>query len=130
MKDKEKLTSSRRVAKKYFCSIEVAIGCINGKWKPATMHYLNSGPKRFTELCKLLPKASKKVLAEQLRELEADGMIIREELNDEIPKGTKYSLTAEAKELLPVLQLFHEWGVKQAHRKNIPLKIIVSAEKQ
>lgn len=113
----------RRVTQKYFCSIEVAVDCIGGKWKPTLIYYLKEGPKRFGELRKSIPRASKKVIVSQLRELEADGLVNRVELNNNEFNGTMYALTEVSMELLPALQLLHEWGLKQAQRKNIVLEL-------
>jgi DNA-binding HxlR family transcriptional regulator len=113
--------STRRITKDYFCSIEVAVDCISGKWKPAIVYHLKGGPLRFTELLRLIPRASRKVLAAQLRELEADGLVDRKALEDEVPKGVEYSLTDTSRTLLPVLQALHEWGVDHARRHRINL---------
>ncbi len=115
--------SARRINKDYFCSIEVAVDCISGKWKPTILYYLKGGPLRFTELVRLIPRASRKVLTTQLRELEADGLVDRKPLDDEVPKGVEYSLTETARTLLPVLQSLHEWGVEHARRNGIDLQL-------
>lgn len=118
----------RRVTKRYFCSIEVAVDCIGGKWKPTILYYLKQGALRFTELCKLVPRASKKVLAAQLRQLEADGLVKRRELEHEVPKGVEYSLTEASFELSSIMEQLHEWGVMQARRKHIKLELPGSEE--
>lgn len=97
--------------------------CIGGKWKPTLIYYLKDGPKRFTDLCKLIPRASKKVITAQLRELEADGLVSRVELSATEHNGTVYTLTEVSMELLPALQSLHEWGLKQAERNNIVLEL-------
>lgn len=112
----------RRLTRQYFCSIEVAIDCIGGKWKPRLIYSLKSGPKRFTELQKLIPRASKKVIVAQLRELEADGLVSRNTLS-EAATGVEYRLSESSSELLPALQVLHEWGIRQAQRKNITLEL-------
>lgn len=119
----EHTMSARRTSKDYFCSIEVAVDCISGKWKPTILYYLKGGPLRFTELLRLIPRASRKVLTAQLRELEADGLVDRTPLDDEVPKGVAYSLTGTARTLLPVLQSLHEWGVDHARRHKIDLRL-------
>lgn len=116
-------TGPRRITKDYFCSIEVAVDCISGKWKPTIVYYLKGGPLRFTELLRLIPRASRKVLAAQLRELEADGLVDRRPLDDAVPKGVEYSLTAASRTLLPILQALHEWGVDHARRNGIDLRL-------
>lgn len=115
--------SARRTTQDYFCSIEVAVDCISGKWKPTIIYYLKNGPLRFTDVVRLIPRASRKVLTAQLRELEADGLVHREALDDEVPKGVEYSLTEASRTLLPVLQSLHEWGVGHARRNGIDLRL-------
>ena len=63
----------------------------------------------------------RKVLTAQLRELEADGLVDRKALDDEVPKGVEYSLTEASRTLLPVLQSLHEWGIDHARRNGIDL---------
>lgn len=116
-------TGPRRVTKEYFCSIEVAVDCIAGKWKPAILFHLKDGPLRFTELTRLIPRASKKVLGEQLRQLAGDGLVRRVILDREVPTGVEYGLTEAARELTSVLQVLHIWGVQHARRNNIDLTL-------
>lgn len=113
----------RRLTKEYFCSIEVAVDCIAGKWKPTILFQLKAGPLRFTELTRLIPRASKKVLGEQLRQLADDGLVRRVVLDQEVPKGVEYGLTDAARELTMVLQVLHVWGVQHARRNNIALTL-------
>jgi DNA-binding HxlR family transcriptional regulator len=115
---------ARRITRDYFCSIEVAVDCISGKWKPTILYYLKGGLLRFTELVRLIPRASRKVPTAQLRELGADGLVDRKPLDDEAPKGVEYSLMASARMLLPILQSLHEWGVDHALRNGIDLQLL------
>jgi DNA-binding HxlR family transcriptional regulator len=101
----------------------VAVDCISGKWKPTLIYHLKRGPLRFTELRKLVPRAAPKVITEQLRQLEADGLVARHPLADEIPKGVAYSLAPAALTLLPILQSLHEWGVAHARTHHIHLHL-------
>lgn len=109
--------------KQYFCSIEFALDCISGKWKSSIIYHLKKGPKRFGQLAKLIPKASKKVLSNQLKELENDDLILRTHLVDTVPLGTEYRLSKQAKDLCKILQLLHEWGIKEAHRKSVTIQL-------
>jgi DNA-binding HxlR family transcriptional regulator len=118
-----KTKGPRRKTGAYFCTIEVALDCIGGKWKPSIMYHLKGGPLRFTELLRRVPQASRKVLTEQLRQLQQSGLIQRSELPDEVPKGTLYALTEEAMALSPILQSLHEWGRAYATRRGIELAI-------
>ncbi|AVR96779.1 winged helix-turn-helix transcriptional regulator [Pseudoduganella armeniaca] len=111
-------------ARNYFCSIEVALDCISGKWKPAIVYRLKGGALRFTELHRQVPQASRKVLTEQLRQLEADGLVVRIALDDEVPRGVCYDLTAVAQGLLPALRLLHDWGIAHAQRQHLHLRLL------
>lgn len=112
------------MARNYFCSIEVALDCIRGKWKPTIVYRLKGGALRFTELRRLVPGASRKVLTEQLRQLEADGLVQRIALDDEVPRGVSYRLAPTGQALLPALQLLHDWGTAHAGRHHLHLHLL------
>ena len=59
------------------CGLDVALAVMGGKWKPLILYHLDSGPKRFGDLKRLVAGISEKVLIQQLRELEADGIVSR-----------------------------------------------------
>jgi DNA-binding HxlR family transcriptional regulator len=83
---------------------------IGGKWKPIIIYILANGQLRFGKLLIFIPTISKKVLTEQLRELEEDGLIIRERYA-ETPPRVEYSLSETGKALLPILRQLSEWTV-------------------
>ena len=62
------------------CPVETTLAAIGGRWKVLVLHYLISGTKRFNELHRLLGGISHRTLAKQLRELERDGIVVREQL--------------------------------------------------
>ena len=97
--------------KAYHCPIEVVIGLINGKWKSELIWLIRDEPKRFGEIRRLLGGISAKVLTEQLRELEHDGLIVRESF-PVIPPRVEYTLSEKGKSLWPVLDSLYEWGVE------------------
>jgi DNA-binding HxlR family transcriptional regulator len=110
---------TRRATRTYNCSVELALECLSGKWKPSIMYHLKGGPKRFAELRRLMPSISKKVLAAQLRDLESDRIVQRNSLPHKVPPGAEYRLSEEAGDLRPVLRRLHEWGMQQAKRRRI-----------
>ena len=118
------LDASKRIKQEYFCSIEFVMDCLAGKWKPSIVHFLKDGPVRFTELNRMIPKASRKVLAAQLRELEDDGLVERTPLEDEIPKGMEYKLSEHARALTPILQQLHAWGVNHSEHLGVRLELV------
>ena len=94
---------------KSICPVEVALKFIGGKYKPIILYHLFKGTLRFNQLQKLIPKATQKVLTQQLRELERDGVIHRE-VYPVIPPKTEYSVTEFGKKLYPVVFAMSEFG--------------------
>jgi DNA-binding HxlR family transcriptional regulator len=95
------------------CPVRAALSVIGGKWKPVITHYLLQGTKRFGQLRKLMPDATQKMLTQQLRELERDGVVARK-IYHEIPPKVEYSLTKYGETLRPVMAELCEWG--ERHR--------------
>ncbi len=90
--------------------IEITLKMIGGKAKPLILYMLNEdGPMRFKALMAAINQISQKTLTNQLRELEADGLIFRESFN-EIPPRVEYSATEKGRSLMPILELMCEWG--------------------
>lgn len=90
------------------CSLVHAMNVIGGKWKPIILYLLSNGGLRFGKLLYYTPSISKKVLTQQLRELEEDGLIIRTKY-PEIPPRVEYSLSSKGELLLPVLKMLSDW---------------------
>jgi DNA-binding HxlR family transcriptional regulator len=84
---------------------------IDGKWKVSILWALGEGTRRFGELRRLLPGVTEKVLAAQLRELEADGIVYRE-VYAEVPPRVEYSLTEIGDQLNEALAPLGVWGKK------------------
>jgi DNA-binding HxlR family transcriptional regulator len=91
------------------CPLVAAINIVGGKWKPIILHMLSEQTMRFGELKRNIPPVSQKMLTQQLRELEADGVVHRE-LYPEVPPRTEYSLTPRGASLRPILQALYAWG--------------------
>ena len=89
--------------KKINCPVTASIELIGGKWKTIILYSLLSGTRRFGEIAVRIPDISRKVLTEQLKELESDGLILREQYK-EIPPRVEYSLTELGKSLSPVFR--------------------------
>ena len=92
-----------------YCPVAVTVRVIGNKWKLLLIRNLLSAPQRFTELKKGVTGISQKVLTENLRSLERDG-IVRREVFAEIPPKVVYSLTARGKSLMKVLVQLCTWG--------------------
>ena len=91
------------------CPVEATIELIGGKYKSVILWHLTDGIKRFGELKKLLPRATEKMLAQQLRDLERDGLIIRT-VYPVVPPKVEYSLSDLGKTIIPVLDAMCCWG--------------------
>jgi DNA-binding HxlR family transcriptional regulator len=103
--DKQRMTENE----KYHCPVEATLSVIGGKWKCLIIHHLIDGTRRFNELRRLIPAITQRMLASQLRELAADGIVNRK-VYAQVPPKTEYSLTELGKTLEPVLWAMHDWG--------------------
>ena len=93
------------------CSLTRSMGIIGNKWKPIIVYVLQKRKVRFGQLDAIIPFITRKVLTEQLKELEKDGVILREAFK-EIPPRVEYSLTEKGLELLPILSSIVGWNDK------------------
>lgn len=93
------------------CGMTVAIDVVGGKWKLHLMWVLAEGPVRFGQIRRKLDGVSEKVLTENLRQLEASG-VVRRELYAEVPPRVEYSLTPLGEELNEALAPLEAWGEK------------------
>jgi DNA-binding HxlR family transcriptional regulator len=91
------------------CPVQASIHVMSGKWKVQILWHLSFGPLRFAKLRKKLPKISEKVLTDQLRQLEADGVLYRRVTTTNPPQVT-YSLNAEGEKLVPLMEALCNWG--------------------
>lgn len=92
---------------------ERALKVIAGRWKAVTLYSLFDGPKRLSELRRLVPGVSQKVLIQQLRELEQHGLVLRE-VFAQVPSRVEYAATPLGLSLSPVLATLCEWGRRHA----------------
>lgn len=91
------------------CPIETVIQVVGGKWKPLILWHLMDSTKRFSELEKLIPEVTQKMLAQHLRELENDRLVART-IYASVPPKVEYSLSDYGKSLIPVLETMCKWG--------------------
>lgn len=98
-----------RFARAPGCSVEGALRFIDGKWKGVVLFQLLGGTLRFNELRRRVPNCTQRMLTNQLRELEADGLVARR-IYAEVPPRVEYSLTALGATLRPIITALKEWG--------------------
>lgn len=92
-------------------AVNATLKVIGGKWKPLILWYLHEKTYRFSELKKAMEGVTQKMLTNELRELEADG-IVKREVYPVVPPKVEYSMTKYGLTLVPVLSAMAEWGRK------------------
>lgn len=97
------------------CAVTYCMNIIGGKWKPVIIHLICKDVNRYSLMQKAMPEASKQTLTNQLRELEADGVIERI-VFAEIPPRVEYRMTPFGDTLLPIIDAMRAWG--KEHRKD------------
>ena len=91
------------------CPVETTLTLISDKWKVLIVRDLLTGTKRFGELKRSLSGVSQKVLTEQLRQMETDGLVLRT-VYAEVPPRVEYALTPLGQSLQPVMDAMRTWG--------------------
>lgn len=91
------------------CPVEATLTLIGGKWKGVVLWHLLQGTLRFGEIRRLLPSITQRMLTNQLRELEADGFVLRT-IYPQVPPKVEYTLTPRGQSLEPVIRALHDWG--------------------
>ncbi|GAB1544086.1 transcriptional activator HxlR [Scytonema sp. NUACC21] len=104
------------------CEVETTLKVIGGRWKVLIIRELMLGVKRFGELQRSLDGITQKMLTQQLREMEEDGIIHRK-VYPQIPPKVEYSLTPLGESLQPILYAMHEWGLKHLSQLNQKLNM-------
>lgn len=92
------------------CPVATTVGVIGNKWKLLILRNLLTGPQRFTDLLNSLEGISKKVLTENLRSLEDDGIVNRKTYAEEIPVKVEYRLSQMGETLKPIFDVLTNWG--------------------
>src|SRR6516164_6675488 len=91
------------------CPAEITLAVIGGRWKVLILYQLFQGVKRFSELSRALDGITQKMLTQQLREMERDG-IVRRTVYPQVPPKVEYSLTPRGQTLRPVVNAMCRWG--------------------
>jgi DNA-binding HxlR family transcriptional regulator len=99
------------------CPVKIAVDVVGGKWKPMILYALRTGTKRFSELRREIPEATQQMLTQQLRQLEADGIISRK-VYPVVPPKVEYTLTEMGWGLVPIFDLLERWGERVIAHKD------------
>ena len=97
------------------CGLDVSLAVMGGKWKPLILYHLNSGPKRFGDLRRLVAGISEKVLIQQLRELAVAGVLTRHDYQ-RVPPMVDYTMTPFGMTLAQALVPLCVWGTEHRAR--------------
>ena len=110
--------------KQFHCAMDVAMDFVGGKWKTVVLWYLKTEKRRFTEINKLIPQMTERMLSITLKQLEEDGLILREVYTTKPPLKVEYSLSDFGKTLIPVLNSIAKWGREVAESKGEIIEIV------
>ena len=106
------------------CPVAATLHLIGGKYKALLLWHLSGRVLRFNRLRQLVPEATPKMLTQQLRELEQDGLINRK-VYPVVPPKVEYSLTPLGESLFPILQAMYNWGSNlQPHAQPRPVPLL------
>jgi len=103
---------------RYHCGVEVTAEIIGGKWTPVILAHLKEGRRRYSELRRLVPGITEKMLTQRLRQLADDGIVERIQIGA-TPPHVEYALTPTGRSLAPVLQAMWDWGEEHARQQSL-----------
>lgn len=118
---KVKESATRNANKQHLvllCPVSYVISKIGGHWKPVIIYHLLEGKRRYSELKKSIPTITEKMLIQHLKELEADGLVIRK-AKPVVPPYVTYELSKSGQALSPVLRAMCEWAVSHSGKKPV-----------
>lgn len=93
------------------CTLQEILGVIGGKWSMSIIYALFTGKKRFSELERLIPNISTRMLVKELKNMEVNGIVVREVFAT-VPPTVEYTLTVKGEKLEPIINELHKWGVE------------------
>lgn len=108
------------------CPIHRSMAILGSKWKPIIIYALRERTARFGQLHATIGSISKKVLTDTLKELEADGILLREEFK-ELPPRVEYCLTDKGRALIPIMRDLVQWDNSyHDHKRENPTEVEVA----
>jgi DNA-binding HxlR family transcriptional regulator len=93
------------------CALQEILGVIGGKWSMSIIYALFQGKKRFSELERLIPNINTRMLVKELKNMEANGIVIRKVFAT-VPPAVEYTLTTKGEKLEPIINELYKWGVE------------------
>ncbi|KQM77022.1 transcriptional regulator [Pedobacter sp. Leaf216] len=111
IKENSTLNANKKISKAS-CPVSFVMSKIGGHWKPIILFHLLSGTKRYSELKKLIPAITEKMLIQHLKQMQEDNLVIREAQNV-VPPFVTYTLSNEGEQLWPVLDAMVTWAFAQ-----------------
>lgn len=105
-----------------FCPVRTTLNVLGGKWKLLILSYLLQDTRRYGELRRLTPEITEKMLIQELRELEQDGIVLRTTYQ-QVPPKVEYTLTDRGQRIRPLLEAMATWGLNYLQREGctVPL---------
>lgn len=91
------------------CPVRTTMNVLGGKWKLLILSYLLHSPRRYGELRRCIPEVTEKMLIQELRELELDGIVTRT-VYQQVPPKVEYQLTEQGQRIRPLLDSLSQWG--------------------
>ena len=119
----EEQWSATYTERNLICPVRTTLNVLGGKWKLLILSYLLDEPRRYGELRRLMPEITEKMLIQELRELEADGIVVRT-VHQTVPPRVDYSLTEHGQRVRPFFAELLGWGMQYLKREGscLPLE--------
>lgn len=105
--------------KLYGCPVEFALDMLGGKWKTVILARIKERPMRYSELRRMIPSLSEKMLSQRLSELVGTGFVTVEVASD---GKERYALTGGGRDLATTLQALYDWGVTRGRAMNVKFR--------
>lgn len=93
------------------CALQEILGVIGGKWSMSIIYALFSGKKRFSELERIIPNINTRMLVKELKNMEANGIVVRKVFAS-VPPTVEYTLTTKGEKLEPIINELYKWGLE------------------
>lgn len=120
IKESSTIQENKKIALQ-LCPVTYVMEKISGYWKPIIIYQLSTGSKRYSELRRAIPAVTEKVLIQHLKQLEKDGLVIRES-KPVVPPFVTYSCSESAVRLIPTIHAMVEWALEEMGKSDFEKK--------